>query len=211
MHKLIPIMMKMRSAEALLESDPCSYDWAMHEAQDAAREALEKDAPDDIEEVEKLLAASTNFEHVQHYSSQLKLLSKLPAVIAELKAYRLQQSLVHLDTIEVKGGPHLGAVRRWIKWNVKNGDQLTWGTDQSCGTFTVAKLEELAQYIAEQAKVYNDQVILDFAQLRFLLTHEMDCPDCEGGADSSNDNPCSECCNTGQRILTVSEIAETLK
>jgi hypothetical protein len=50
---------------------------------------------------------------------------------------------------ELKDGKHLGAVRRWIKWNFPNGDRVTWGSDQVLGKVTVSQLEDLAQVVAD--------------------------------------------------------------
>lgn len=49
----------------------------------------------------------------------------------------------------VKSGEHLAAVRTWIQWNARNGEQVTWGSEDVLqGEFTVAQLERLAQTIA---------------------------------------------------------------
>jgi len=55
--------------------------------------------------------------------------------------------------IAIKSGPHLGAVRKWIKWNCPNGDRVIWGSDTVLGKFTVRQLEELAQRIADEAEL----------------------------------------------------------
>jgi hypothetical protein len=49
----------------------------------------------------------------------------------------------------ITSGKHLGAVRKWIKWNCPNGERVTWGSDDSVGKMTVAQLEEIAQRVAE--------------------------------------------------------------
>ena len=47
-------------------------------------------------------------------------------------------------------GKHLGAVRRWIQWNCRNGERVTWGTaDELDHRFTVQDLEELAERVRE--------------------------------------------------------------
>lgn len=57
----------------------------------------------------------------------------------------------------IKSGKHLGAVRRWIKWNVKNGERVTWGScDVLEHQFTVADLEEIAQQIADELEAQDD-------------------------------------------------------
>jgi hypothetical protein len=51
--------------------------------------------------------------------------------------------------ITVKSGKHLGAVRSWIQWNCRNGESVTWGSENSVGELTVRQLEELAQRVAD--------------------------------------------------------------
>jgi hypothetical protein len=62
------------------------------------------------------------------------------------------------EEIAIRSGPHLGAVRRWIKWNCPNGDRVIWGTDTSLGKFTVRQLEELAQRIADEAELHDEEL-----------------------------------------------------
>lgn len=52
----------------------------------------------------------------------------------------------------INSGTHLGAVRTWIKWNCKNGERVTWGSNDSVGELTVAQLEEIAQRVSEAVK-----------------------------------------------------------
>lgn len=49
------------------------------------------------------------------------------------------------------GGPHLGAVRRWIQWTFRNGDRVTWGSDDELGGsgLTVRQMEELAEKVKD--------------------------------------------------------------
>ena len=50
----------------------------------------------------------------------------------------------------MNSGKHLGAVRSWIKWNVSNGEQVTWGSnDELQHKFTVRDLEEISQRVAD--------------------------------------------------------------
>lgn len=47
-----------------------------------------------------------------------------------------------------KGGDWLGKVRSWIRWNCKNGSDVTWGSDDVLNRlgreFTVKDIEEIA-------------------------------------------------------------------
>ncbi len=70
-----------------------------------------------------------------------------PAVVLEL--LEKLRELEGAEKVAIRGGADLGAVRRWIKWNCVNGDQVTWGSHQDLGRVTVLQLEELAQRIAD--------------------------------------------------------------
>lgn len=53
----------------------------------------------------------------------------------------------------VKSGSHLGAMRSWIQWNARNGDRVTWGSDEfvELKPQTAKDLDELAQRISDAA------------------------------------------------------------
>ncbi len=59
------------------------------------------------------------------------------------------------ELFAVESGKHLGAVRNWIKWHCRNGDRVTWGSDQVLG-LTVRDLEEIAQKVADAVKEGED-------------------------------------------------------
>lgn len=71
------------------------------------------------------------------------------------------------DEQAIESGIHLAAVRNWIKWNCPNGDQVTWGSNDSIGEMTVVQLEEVAQRVYEAMKDECDQ-------LREALCHYAD-------------------------------------
>lgn len=52
---------------------------------------------------------------------------------------------------EIKDGPHLGVIRRWIKNNARNGCDVRWGSGEFLGlrSVTVHEMECLAQDIAD--------------------------------------------------------------
>lgn len=52
----------------------------------------------------------------------------------------------------IKGGAHLGVVRRWMQRSAVNGDTVTWGSNEELHFFsnlTPAVFEQLAQDIAD--------------------------------------------------------------
>jgi len=54
--------------------------------------------------------------------------------------------------VSVKGGGHLGAVRRWMQRKALNGSEVTWGSDEVLRfgtTITPRVMEALAQEIRE--------------------------------------------------------------
>lgn len=76
-----------------------------------------------------------------------ELREQIQGLFAEIKSLRGE------NNVAIQSGKHLGAVRRWIKWNFPNGDRVTWGSDQVLGKVTVLQLEELAQRIADEAQL----------------------------------------------------------
>jgi hypothetical protein len=51
---------------------------------------------------------------------------------------------------EIKGGSHLGVVRRWMQWHAFNGDQVTWGTHTLLRVdLHVDDLERIAQDVRD--------------------------------------------------------------
>lgn len=51
---------------------------------------------------------------------------------------------------EIKGGAHLGVVRRWMQWHAANGDQVTWGSHTLlCVDLHVDDLERIAQDVRD--------------------------------------------------------------
>lgn len=50
----------------------------------------------------------------------------------------------------MKGGPHLGVARNWIKWHARNGESVTWGTHELLQVdLHVDDLERIAQDIRD--------------------------------------------------------------
>ena len=52
----------------------------------------------------------------------------------------------------IKGGNHVGIVRKWLQWNAINGDSVTWGSAdvlKFSRTLTPALFEKLAQDIRD--------------------------------------------------------------
>lgn len=51
-------------------------------------------------------------------------------------------------------GAHLGVVRNWVKWHAKNGESVTWGSDETLEMkrLTPRDMEQLAQDIANAVK-----------------------------------------------------------
>ena len=55
------------------------------------------------------------------------------------------------------GGKWLGTARTWLQWNKRNGDSVTWGSDQELiPPFTVKDVEELASTVASE--VHNENL-----------------------------------------------------
>jgi hypothetical protein len=51
-----------------------------------------------------------------------------------------------------QGGEWLGAARNWLKWHKRNGEHVTWGSDDVLeGPFTVREVEDLAAEVAAAA------------------------------------------------------------
>jgi len=51
-----------------------------------------------------------------------------------------------------KGGKWLGAARTWLQWNTKNGDRVTWGSNDVIEPhLTVKQIEDLAAHVAAAA------------------------------------------------------------
>lgn len=71
--------------------------------------ATSSDLRDALKEIESL---KKELESAQKHSAAWKNLSK------------------SLWASSKEGGAHLGEMRRWIQWNVRNGDRLTWGSTQ---------------------------------------------------------------------------------
>lgn len=63
-----------------------------------------------------------------------------------------RQNLKLPTSIELmqKGGNWLGALRRWIQWNIRGGDQVTWGSNTVL-PITAKTIEEAASQVAEAA------------------------------------------------------------
>lgn len=51
-----------------------------------------------------------------------------------------------------KGGQWLSEAREWMQWNMKNGSEVTWGSnDELKPHLTVYQVENLASYVAAAA------------------------------------------------------------
>jgi hypothetical protein len=51
---------------------------------------------------------------------------------------------------EIESGPHLGAVRSWIQIYARNGERVTWGSQEHLEmAVTVSEMEWLAQRIKD--------------------------------------------------------------
>ena len=81
----------------------------------------------------------------------LKEIERLRKLVAELEEETTGLQLA--TNFSVDSGKHLGAVRKWIKWNARNGEHVKWGSNEVLEyTFTVANLEEIAQQVADAMK-----------------------------------------------------------
>jgi hypothetical protein len=51
-----------------------------------------------------------------------------------------------------QGGRWLGEARGWLQWNTRNGDRVTWGSDDVIQPpLTVRDIEDLAAHVAAAA------------------------------------------------------------
>ena len=59
-----------------------------------------------------------------------------------------------IERLRKTGGSWLGAAREYLQWNIKDGDRVTWGSQDTI-TMTVAQFEEAAACIAAAAITEN--------------------------------------------------------
>lgn len=58
---------------------------------------------------------------------------------------------------DIKGGPHLGVMRKWIQWNARNGETVTWGSRD------VLRLKDIdAHELDRLAQDIRDAVLAEF-------------------------------------------------
>ena len=71
-----------------------------------------------------------------------------------------------------QGGKWLGAARSWLQWNTRNGESVTWGSqDVIDPPMTVKMIEDLAAKVAEAAiEEETEQQILLLKEVHKLLT-----------------------------------------
>lgn len=72
-------------------------------------------------------------------------------------------------SFEIKSGKHLGVVRSWMQRKFKNGETVTWGSNdqlQPLGSLTPQVMELLAQDIANAAV---GEVLADVSRLSHIL------------------------------------------
>lgn len=68
---------------------------------------------------------------------------------ADKQIYLLQK---HVNSSELHGGSYLGATRKWIQWQCKNGDWVEWGSDDVLEpSLTVKDVEVIAAEAAAAA------------------------------------------------------------
>lgn len=71
---------------------------------------------------------------------------------AKLAEYEQDRERVRGSDLLRQGGEWLGTARNWLKWHKRNGDQVTWGSNDVLeGPFTVREVEELAADVAAAA------------------------------------------------------------
>lgn len=72
----------------------------------------------------------------------------------------------------IEGGAHLGVVRNWLKWHAKNGETVTWGSDETLEMkrLTPRDMEQLAQDIADAVKDEISERIQNEERLETVLS-----------------------------------------
>lgn len=74
------------------------------------------------------------------------------------------------ERFSIKSGPHLGAARRWMQRNCRNGSDIIWGSQDRLGReFTAADIDELAQRVADAAWADRDRGQATIERLRKKL------------------------------------------
>jgi hypothetical protein len=57
------------------------------------------------------------------------------------------------------GGEWLGAARNWVKWNCRNGEHVTWGSNDVLEpALTIRQVEEMAARVADAAASEMDDL-----------------------------------------------------
>ena len=68
------------------------------------------------------------------------------------------------------GGKWLGAARNWVQWNCRNGEEVTWGSnDVLQPPLTIKQVEELAARVADAANSEADKMKEHIQNLRKKL------------------------------------------
>ena len=78
-----------------------------------------------------------------------------------------------------QGGKWLGAARTWLQWHTRNGESVTWGSqDVIEPQMTVKMVEELAANVAEAAveEQLEKQMLLLSAAYHLLMNAKVDLP-----------------------------------
>jgi len=65
--------------------------------------------------------------------------------------------MITVHKLKVKGGYWLLTARSWLQWNTRNGDSVTWNSDDIIEPpLTVKQVEDLAAHVAAAA-LNNDR------------------------------------------------------